>query len=84
MEHASDEFKADKEVVLVAVAQNGNALEHASDELKADKEVVLAAVTQRGNALSYASDELKGDKEVQALHRAKPRRRSIWMKPMDD
>ena len=68
----------------MAVAQNGNALEHASDELKADKEVVLAAVTQRGNALSYASDELKGDKEVQALHRAKPRRRSIWMKPMND
>ena len=33
-----------KEQVLAAVRQNGDALANASAELKADKEVVLAAV----------------------------------------
>jgi hypothetical protein len=40
---ASDVFKADREVVLAAVAQDGDALQFASDDLKADGEVVLAA-----------------------------------------
>ena len=54
----------DKEVVMVAIAQNCHALEHASNSLKNDKEVVMAAVTQNGSALRYASDELKSDREV--------------------
>ena len=62
--NASDELKADKEVVLAAVKKHGYALEYASDELKADKEVVLAAVKNHGSSLKYASDELKADKEV--------------------
>ena len=37
-----------REVVLAAVAQNGEALLYASDELRADREVVLAAVAQHG------------------------------------
>jgi hypothetical protein len=53
-----------KEVVLVAVAQDGRALEYASEELRADKEVVLAAVAQDGRALRYASEGLTSDKEV--------------------
>jgi hypothetical protein len=36
------DLKNDKEVVLVAVQQNGDALRYASPELKADKEVALA------------------------------------------
>jgi hypothetical protein len=48
LQYASDDLKADKEVVLAAVTQNGNALQYASEDLKADKEVVLAAVTQNG------------------------------------
>ena len=41
-------LKADKDVVLTAVSQNGMALEYASEELKADKDVVLAAVRLNG------------------------------------
>jgi len=37
-------LKRDKEVVMAAVSQNGNALRLASKELKEDKEFVLAAV----------------------------------------
>ena len=54
----------DKEVVMVAIAQNMHALEHASDSLKNDKEVVMAAIAQNGFALKYASDELKSDREI--------------------
>jgi len=39
-------LKNDKEVVMIAVAQNGWALEYASDEMKSDKEVATAAVMQ--------------------------------------
>eukprot|EP01045_Picozoa_sp_COSAG04_P026657 COSAG04_NODE_3744_length_2564_cov_1.880325_2_plen_634_part_01 len=56
-------LKADKEVVLAAVAQNGSALKHASEALKADKEFVLAAVAQHRSALQHASEALKADKE---------------------
>ena len=42
--------QADKEVVLVAVTQHGEALKWASPLLKADKEVVLAAVNEDGLA----------------------------------
>ena len=42
---ASDELKADREVALAAVKQNGLALHSASHELKADR-VVLTAVKQ--------------------------------------
>ena len=62
--HQVENLKADKEVVLAAVAQDGAALQHASAKLKADKEVVLAAVAQNGNALEHASAKLKADKEV--------------------
>ena len=62
--HAPEEHKANKELVLAAVALYGQALEYASTELKADKEVVLAAVAQDGWALRYASAGLKADKEV--------------------
>ena len=38
-EYASDELKNDREIVMVAVQQDGGALEYASDELKNDKEI---------------------------------------------
>ena len=37
---ASDELKADKEVVMAAVKNDGDALGHASDELKTDPEIL--------------------------------------------
>ena len=64
LEHASAELKANREVVLTAVVQNGGALRHASDELKANREVVLVAVAQNGFALECASAELKVDRDV--------------------
>ena len=53
-----------KDVVLVAVRQNGMALKYASDELKNDFEVVFEAVGQNGYALMYASEELKNNRNI--------------------
>lgn len=64
LQYASDELKADREVVLAAVNHYGPALEYASDDLKADKEIVLEAVKLWGSNLEYASDDLKADKDV--------------------
>ena len=52
-------LKNDKEVVTLAVKNNGLALNHASDELKNDKEIVRDAVKNKGLAVKKASDELK-------------------------
>merc|ERR1711972_309855 len=51
----------EREVVLRAVAENGNALQYASQQLRRDREVVLTAVAQRGHALQHAPMELRGD-----------------------
>ncbi len=50
---ASEELRAEREVVLAGVKQNGEALQYASEELRADREFMLAAVQQRGWALEY-------------------------------
>ena len=54
-------IQSDKDVVLAAVNQTGEALLYASDDLKEDKDVVLAAVNQTGKALRFASDDLQED-----------------------
>ena len=61
---ASEELRADREVVMAAVMQDGSALGHASEELRADREVVMAAVMQDSEALYYASEELRADREI--------------------
>ena len=43
LERASDELRADREVVLAAVAQCGDAVRHASKELRADCYIVSFA-----------------------------------------
>ena len=58
------ELENDKEVVLKAVKQNGEALSEASLDLIDDKEVVLAAVKQNGKALQHAPIYLRNDKDV--------------------
>ena len=50
----SDKKRNNKELVMVAVNQNGGALEFASPELQGDKEIVSKAVEQNGSALDYA------------------------------
>lgn len=54
----------DRELILAAVEQNGEALAHVPEACKADKEIVLAAVCESGFALGYASPELRADREV--------------------
>ena len=59
-------MQADKDVVLVAVAQHGRALVHTTTALKADKEVVMAAVAENGYCALACVDSiaLRADKEV--------------------
>ena len=78
--YAAAELRGDREIVLAAVAQDGNALWYAEAELKGDREIVLAAVAQHGNALRYAAAELNCHRALQwirttnvALHCAKLR-----------
>ncbi len=46
-------FQDDRQIVLAAVQQNGNALAWASKKLHNDREIVLAAAQQTGRAISY-------------------------------
>ena len=48
MEHASSELKADKEVVLAAVMQHGQAFKHTADEVQLQKDIIVATVTKDG------------------------------------
>ena len=61
------ELKADHEIVLAAVQNDGAALVFASNKLTADREIVLAAVQKHGHALQFASQELVDDPFVKAL-----------------
>ena len=63
LEVASDELKKDKELVLVAIKQDGLALEFASNKLKEDKDFIFSVVKQNRLALKFASDKLKEDKD---------------------
>lgn len=58
------DFRKDKEVVLLAVKQNGYALYYADTKLKKDKEIVPAAVKKDGGSLQYADEKLRKDKKV--------------------
>ena len=59
-----DNFRDDKEVVLEAVKNYGQALKYTSEPLRNDKEIVLEALKTNGWALEYASNSLKNDKDV--------------------
>ena len=60
-------LKADRDIVLAAVEQDGRALEYAAKSLKADRGLVLAAIKQSGQALVWASKELQEDQELQKI-----------------
>jgi len=59
-----EKYRKMKEIVLIAVANNGLALQYVDDSLKKDKEVVLAAIKQNIGALKYVDDSIKKDKEI--------------------
>ena len=67
MNHAPDEFKADKEIALEAVKNTRYVLgtPFLSDELiLSDKEIIMEGMKHSPIALYYASDNLKNDREL--------------------
>ncbi len=70
LKYFSEEIRSNKELVLIAVAKNGNELKHASDELKKDREVVLAAIKTSqvelfaNEAIKYADKSFLNDFEI--------------------
>lgn len=55
----SEELRADREIVMLAVSREGESLRYASENLRADEEVVLAAVRCSGVfAMSHVSINL--------------------------
>jgi len=57
-------FCDDKEIVKIAVFEDGLSLEYASIDLQADREIVTIAVSQNGYALRCASIDLQDDREI--------------------
>ena len=53
-----------RDVVLVAVNDEGCALSYVNEQLQGDREIVLAAVKSDGFALQFASEALRADREV--------------------
>ena len=64
LEHAVNNLKKDKEIVLAAVKKRGYALEYAHKSLKKDREIVLEAVKEEGYALEYADRKFRKDREI--------------------
>lgn len=60
------EIKADREVVLEAVAQRGMALNYAAAELRSDHELALVAVRQNRLALQFVASHLWSDAAIVA------------------
>ena len=64
LKYASDELKADKDIVLLAVENKPESLRYASKELRNDKDVVIKAISKVGWILKYASLQLRKDIQV--------------------
>lgn len=65
LKHASEELKADKEIVMAAL-KSGNSLpyEHVSDALKTDRDFLLEMVSLDAYCLEFFSEELKQDEQI--------------------
>jgi len=61
---ASEELRAERDMLMKVVAINAWSLKYASKELQNDKELVMLAVQEMGWLLKFASKELQDDKEV--------------------
>ncbi len=57
-------LKKEREVVLAAIQQNGNAFRYADTSLKKDREFVLAAVKQNGWAFAKVNESFTKDREI--------------------
>ncbi len=58
------DLKANRELVLIAVRQNGMALEYAHESLKTDREIVITAIEQNGRALKFADESLNTEPNI--------------------
>ncbi len=65
LQHASEELKADKEVIMAAL-KSGYSLpyEHVSDALKTDRDFLLEMVSLDAYCLEFFSEELKQDEQI--------------------
>ena len=62
-----ESFRADREIVLVALKQDGNALQYTDEKLRADREIVLAALKTFHYAIQYADKKLMADPEIRFI-----------------
>ena len=61
------DWRNNREIVCLAVSNDGLALQFAADEFKSDSEIVCLAITNNGLALQFAADELKSDRDIVRL-----------------
>ena len=63
LEYVASEFRSDRhrDIVQIAVKQDGMALQFANENLRDDRDLVLEAVQRTGNALQFASARLRAD-----------------------
>lgn len=64
LKYASQKLRNNKNIVLTAVKQNGNALQYVYIELWYDVEVAFNAVSSCGLALKYASQKFKNNRRI--------------------
>ncbi len=64
LQYAPDEYKNNKELVSIAVANSMFALDYASDSLRDSVDVVSIAVKHNFHALISASDRIKNDVDI--------------------
>ena len=60
LEQLPEKFKKDKDVVLEAVLNAGEAIQFADPKLKLDKKITLAAVKTSAYALEHVDDKFRG------------------------
>lgn len=53
-----DAWQNNREIVILAVSNDGLALQFAANEFKSDREIVLLSVNNNANSLIFASDEI--------------------------
>lgn len=58
------EWNNDKEIVLIAVQQDGWALQYVSENMKNDKEIAVLAIAQNPLLFQFLSYNLRKDKEI--------------------
>mmetsp|Transcript_22206 Transcript_22206/g.50721 ORF Transcript_22206/g.50721 Transcript_22206/m.50721 type:complete len:257 (-) Transcript_22206:125-895(-) len=62
--HAERILQCDRDMMLAAVAVDGDALAYAPPVLRRDREIVLKAVSSNGEALQHASRQMACDREI--------------------